>query len=166
MKNNTINQHFWPIFHGVKAAHHVNNKLFSFYFLYYFVVLSTIIDERNIYKNSNTINTVLLILGTIHDKFQDDVTLCTDIGSDVILKCKVANATRSIWRRENEIISDGLNIKTEQQHRLKIIGDKTLGEYNLQISDLTEDDLGSYSCERTVNNVFIEKQVVIKLTGE
>jgi hypothetical protein len=166
MKNNTINQHFWPIFHGVKAAHHVNNKLFSFYFLCYFVVLSTIIDERNIYKNSNTINTVLLILGTIHDKFQDDVTLYTDIGSDVILKCKVANATRSIWRRENEIISDGLNIKTELQHRLKIIGDKTLGEYNLQISDLTEDDLGSYWCERTVNNVFIEKQVVIQLTGE
>ena len=128
--------------------------------------MSTIIDERNIYKNSNTINTVLLILGTIHDKFQDDVTLHTDIGSDVILKCKVANATRSIWRRENEIISDGLNIKTELQHRLKIIGDKTLGEYNLQISDLTEDDLGSYWCERTVNNVFIEKQVVIKLTGE
>jgi hypothetical protein len=82
------------------------------------------------------------------------------------LKCKVANATRSIWRRENEIISDGLNIKTELQHRLKIIGDKTLGEYNLQISDLTEDDLGSYWCERTVNNVFIEKQVVIKFTGE
>jgi hypothetical protein len=128
--------------------------------------LSTIIDERTIYKNSNTINTVLLILGTIHDKFQDDVTLYTDIGSDVILKCKVANATRSIWRRENEIISDGLNIKTELQHRLKIIGDKTLGEYNLQISDLTEDDLGSYWCERTVNNVFIEKQVVIQLTGE
>jgi hypothetical protein len=128
--------------------------------------LSTIIDERNIYKNSNTLNTVLLILGTIHDKVEDDVTLYTDIGSDVILKCKVANATRSIWRRENEIISDGLNIKTELQHRLRILGDKTLGEYNLQISDLTEDDLGSYWCERTVNNVFIEKQVVIKLTGE
>ena len=126
----------------------------------------TIIDERSIYKNSNTLNTVLLILGTIHDKVQDDVTLYTDIGSDVILKCKVANTTRSIWRRENEIISDGLNIKTELQHRLKIIGDKTLEEYNLQISDLTEDDLGSYWCERTVNNVFIEKQVVIKLTGE
>ena len=109
--------------------------MFSFYFLYYFVVLSTIIDERSIYKNSNTLNTVLLILGTIHDKVQDDVTLYTDIGSDVILKCKVANTTRSIWWRENEIISDGLNIKTELQHRLKIIGDKTLGEYNLQISD-------------------------------
>ena len=128
--------------------------------------MSTIIDERNIYKNSNTLNTVLLILGTIHDKVEDDVTLYTDIGSDVILKCKVANATRSIWRRENEIISDGLNIKTELQHRLRILGDKTLGEYNLQISDLTEDDLGSYWCERTVNNVFIEKQVVITLTGE
>ena len=128
--------------------------------------MSTIIDERNIYKNSNTLNTVLLILGTIHDKVEDDVTLYSDIGSDVILKCKVANATRSIWRRENEIISDGLNIKTELQHRLRILGDKTLGEYNLQISDLTEDDLGSYWCERTVNNVFIEKQVVIQLTGE
>jgi hypothetical protein len=70
------------------------------------------------------INTVLLILGTIHDKFQDDVTLYTDIGSDVILKCKVANTTRSIWRRENKIISNGLNINQEQQHRLRIIGDK------------------------------------------
>ena len=100
------------------------------------MVLSTIINERNIYKNSNTLNTVLQILGTIHDKVQDDVTLYTDIGSDVILKCKVANATRSIWRRENEIISVGLNIITKLRHRFKIIGDKTLEEYNLQISDI------------------------------
>jgi hypothetical protein len=113
-----------------------------------------------------TLNTVLLILGTIHDKFQDDVTLYTDIGSDVILKCKVANTTRSIWRRENTIISNGLNINPELQHRLRIIGDKTLGEYNLQISDLTERDLGSYWCERHVNDVVNEKQVVIQLTGE
>ena len=113
-----------------------------------------------------TLNTVLLILGTIHDKFQDDVTLYTDIGSDVILKCKVANSTRSIWRGENEIIPDGLDINRKLQLRMKIIEDKTLGEYNLQISDLTERDLGSYLCERTVNDKVIEKQVVIKLTGE
>jgi hypothetical protein len=50
------------------------------------------------------------ILGTIHDKVEDDVTLYTDIGSDVILKCKIANATRSIWRRENEIISTVFNV--------------------------------------------------------
>ena len=149
----------------LKLLHHVNNKLFSFYFLYYFVVLSTIIDERNIY-NSNAINTVLLILGTIHDKFQNDVTLYTDIGSDVTLKCKVANTTSSIWRRENKIISNGLNINPELQLRLKIIGDKALGEYILQISDLTERDLGSYWCERHVNDVVNKKQVVITLTGE
>jgi len=128
--------------------------------------LSTIIDERHIFKKSNTLNTVLLILGTIHDKFQDDVTLYTDIGSDVILKCKVANTTFSIWRRENKIISNELKINQELQHKFKIIGDKALGEYNLQISDLTERDLGSYWCERHVNDVVNEKQVVIKLTGE
>ena len=117
-------------------------------------------------KNSNTINTVLLILGTIHGKVQDDVTLYTDIGSDVILKCKVANSTTSIWRGENGIISDGLNIKKKLRLRIKIIEDKTLGEYNLQISDLTEKDLGSYWCERHVNDVVNKTQVVITLTGE
>jgi hypothetical protein len=116
-------------------------------------------------KNSNTINTVLLILGTIHGKVQDDVTLYTDIGSDVILKCKVANSTTSIWRGENGIISDGLNINKKLRLRIKIIEDKTLGEYNLHISNLTERDLGSYLCERTVDDVIIEKQVVIQLTG-
>jgi ribosomal protein S3AE len=50
------------------------------------------------------------------------------------MKCKVAYATRSIWHRGDEIISDALNIKTELQHRIQITGDKTLGEYNLQIS--------------------------------
>ena len=154
------------MFHGVKAAHYVINKLFSFYFLFYFVVLLTIIDERNIYKNSNTINTVLLVLGTIHDKFQDDVTLYTDIGSDVILKCIVANTTSSKWRRENNIISNDLNINPVLQHRLRIIGDKTLGEYNLQILDLAERDLGSYWCECHVNDVVNKTQVVITLTGE
>ena len=128
--------------------------------------MSTIIDERNIYKKSNTLNTVLLILGTINDKVQDDVTLYTDIGSDVILKCKVANATRSIWYRGDEIISDALNIKTELQHRIKITEDKTLGEYNLQISDITEGDLGSYWCEWQFNGVASKARVVIKLTGE
>ena len=127
--------------------------------------MSTIIDERHIFKKRNTLNIVLLILGTIHDKFQDDVILYTDIGSDVILRCKVANITSSRWRRENKIISNGLNINPELQHRLRIIGDKTLGEYNLQISDLTERDLGSYSCEH-VNDMLNEKQVVIKLIGE
>jgi hypothetical protein len=127
--------------------------------------LSTIIDERHIFKKRNTLNIVLLILGTIHDKFQDDVILYTDIGGDVILKCKIGNATRSRWRRENEIISDGLNINPVLQHRLRIIGDKTLGEYNLQISDLTERDLGSYWCYH-VNDMIIWKQVVIQLTGE
>ena len=151
-------------FHGVKAAHHVINKLFLFYFLYYFVVFSTIIDERNIYKNSNTINTVLLILGTIRDKFQDDVTLYTDIGCDVLLKCNVANTTRSIWRRENGIISDGLHINRKLQLRMKIIEGKTLGEYNLQILDLTERDVASYWCEHHVNDVVNKKQVVITLT--
>ena len=151
----------------LKLLHHVINKLFSFYFLYYFVVLLTIIDERNIYKNSNTINTVLLILGTIHDKVQDDVTLYTNIGSDVILKCGVASATRSIWHRGDEIISDALNIKTELQHRIKITEDKTLGEYNLQISNITEGDLGSYWCELHFRDGNSNKQrVVIKLTGE
>jgi hypothetical protein len=127
--------------------------------------LSTIIDERHIFRKSNTLNTVFLILGTIHDKFQDDVTLYTDIGSDVILKCKFANTTSSIWRREKNIISDGFKINPELQHRLRIIGDKTLGEYNLRISDLTEKDLGTYWCERHANDVVNKKQVVIKLTG-
>ena len=112
-------------------------------------------------------NTIPLILGTIQDKVQDDVTLYTDIGSDVILTCsKVTNSKSSIWRRENKIISDGLHIITELRYRLNIIGDKTLGEYNLHISDITEGDLGSYWCERFVNDVVIEKQVVIKLTGK
>jgi hypothetical protein len=82
------------------------------------------------------------------------------------LKCKVANATRSIWHRGDEIISDALNIKTELQHRIQITGDKTLGEYNLQISDITEGDLGSYWCEWHFNDVASKNRVVIKLTGE
>ena len=120
------------------------------------------------HTNGKELNTVLLILGTMHDKVQDDVILYTDIGSDVILKCKVTNTTSLRWRRENEIISYGLKINPELQlqHRLKIIGDKTLGEYNLQILDLAERDLGSYRCQHGSNVVVNEKQVVIKLTGE
>jgi hypothetical protein len=36
-----------------------------------------------------------------------------------------------------------VDINPVLQDRLKIIGDKTLGEYNLQILDLAEKDLGS-----------------------
>jgi hypothetical protein len=120
------------------------------------------------HTNGKELNTVLLILGTMHDKVQDDVILYTDIGSDVILKCKVTNTTTTSlrWRRDNEIISYGLKINPKLQHRLKIIGDKTLGEYNLQILDLAERDLGSYWCQHGSNVVVNEKPVVIKLTGE
>ena len=104
----------------------------------------------------------------MHDKVQDDVILYTDIGSDVILKCKVTNTTTASlrWRRENKIISNGLNINPELQHRLIIKGDTTLGEYNLQILELAERDLGSYWCQQVGNDVANGKQVVIKLTGE
>ena len=80
--------------------------------------------------------------------------------------CNVTNTTNSRWRRVNEIISNELNINPELQHRLKIIGDKTLGEYNLQILELAERDLGSYWCQQDGNDVANQKQVVIKLTGE
>ena len=101
------------------------------------------------------------------DKVQDDVILYTDIGSDVILKCNVTNTKSLRWRRENEIISNGLNINPElQQHRFIIKGETTLGEYNLQILELAESDLGSYWCQQDGNDVANGKQVVIKLTGE
>jgi hypothetical protein len=102
----------------------------------------------------------------MHDKVQDGVILYTDIGSDVILKCNVTNTTSLRWRRENEIISNGLNINPVLHHNLIIKGDTTLGEYNLQILELAERDLGSYWCQQDGNDVANGKQVVIKLTGE
>jgi hypothetical protein len=54
-----------------------------------------------------------------------------------------------------------MNINPELQYRLKIIGDKTLGEYNLQILDLAERDLGLYECHHSSNGVVNVKQVVI-----
>ncbi|CAC5367857.1 unnamed protein product [Mytilus coruscus] len=71
------------------------------------------------------------------------------LGETIILQCGNTGALTSVWRRTKYLISDGtdINDKAEGNSRFKIAADSVKSQYNLEISNITEEDLGIYWCE-------------------
>ncbi|XP_063442448.1 uncharacterized protein LOC134722753 [Mytilus trossulus] len=103
-------------------------------------------------------NGALSVEGRIHTKTEH-----ADLGETITLQCQNSGSSTSLWRRKDYFISGGLYINPSAYgyDRLMITGDSMKGEYNLEISNITEEDLGLYSCEVLINN--IAKQTRVKL---
>ncbi|CAC5384564.1 unnamed protein product [Mytilus coruscus] len=72
------------------------------------------------------------------------------VGDIVVLPCRHnASAKEQRWRRDSTFLSFGLFINTNvlDNTRFKIIGDINKGEYNLQISNIRQEDFDTYWCE-------------------
>ncbi|CAC5397920.1 unnamed protein product [Mytilus coruscus] len=110
------------------------------------------------------------ILVSIQDISQcvnyEEHTVYASLGETVILPFIDSRVSTLIWKRnENIIISDGslINNNINEKERFKIIGDQTIGEYNLEISSITESDLGLYWCEFQIKNTAVQRKVVLNL---
>ncbi|XP_076112003.1 uncharacterized protein LOC143080162 isoform X2 [Mytilus galloprovincialis] len=93
-------------------------------------------------------------------------TVYASLGETVVLPFKDSRVSTLIWKRnENIIISDGflINLNINEKERFRITGDQSIGEYNLEISNITESDLGLYWCEFQIKNTAVQRKVVLKL---
>jgi hypothetical protein len=86
-----------------------------------------------------------------------------DIKDTVVLVC-VDNrqATRFTWRRYDKLLSDGRKINhfNKDTDNKSIVGDPSIGEYNLKISNLTSNDFGYYTCE--AGNTYEMNVLIVK----
>ncbi|XP_052062273.1 hepatitis A virus cellular receptor 1-like isoform X2 [Mytilus californianus] len=105
-------------------------------------------------------NVALSVEGRIHTKAE-----YVNLGETITLQCQNSGALTSLWRRKDSFISAGLvmNNEAEGHDRLRITGDPMKGEYNLEISNITEEDLGLYWCEVLINNVAKQTKVTLRL---
>ena len=87
-----------------------------------------------------------------------------DIKDTVVLVCVDNRQTTSFtWRRNDKLLSDGRTINhfNNDTDNKSIVGDPSIGEYNLKISNLTSNDFGYYTCEAGNTyemNVLIDKK--------
>ncbi|XP_070547347.1 uncharacterized protein [Ptychodera flava] len=78
-----------------------------------------------------------------------------EVGSEVILNCELDNLNPSLppsWALLREgaatatTITDGINIATEFNDLVELVGDQNNGEWNLKIKSISVDQQGEYSC--------------------
>ncbi|VDI69282.1 Hypothetical predicted protein [Mytilus galloprovincialis] len=106
------------------------------------------------------------LMNISHSVNYEEHTVYASLGETVVLPFKDSRVSTLIWKRnENIIISDGslINTKINGKERFRIIVDRTVGEYNLEISNITESDLGLYWCEFQIENTAVQNKVVLKI---
>jgi hypothetical protein len=85
------------------------------------------------------------------------------IKDTVVLVC-VDNrqATSFTWRRNDKLLSDGrkINPMNNDTDNKSVVGDPSIGEYNLKISNLTSNDFGYYTCE--AGNTYEMNVLIVK----
>lgn len=88
-----------------------------------------------------------------------------NLAETITLQCLSSETSTSLWRRRDYFISGGLDINPSAygHDRLRIIEDLMKGEYNLEISNIIEEDLGLYWCEVLINKVAKQTNVTLRL---
>ncbi|XP_071173687.1 uncharacterized protein [Mytilus edulis] len=112
------------------------------------------------------VNILVWIQDISHSVNYEEHTVYASLGETVVLPFKDSRVSTLIWKRnDNNIISDGslINTKINEIERFRIIGDRTVGEYNLEISNITESDLGLYWYEFQIRNTAVQNKVVLKI---
>ena len=94
------------------------------------------------------------MLAGCHGINRSNIVMYADIEDTVVLVC-VDNleATSVNWRRNDQLLSDKdtINHFINDTDNISIVGDPSMGEYNLKISNLTSNDFGNYTCEAVVD---------------
>ena len=86
-----------------------------------------------------------------------------DIKDTVVLVCVDNRQAASFtWRRNDKLLSDGRTINhfNNDTDNKSIVGDPSIGEYNLKISNLTSNYFGHYTCE--AGNTYEMNVLIVK----
>jgi hypothetical protein len=86
-----------------------------------------------------------------------------------VLSCQYdKNSTLLIWRKRGFIISQDstINPAFNGSGRFRVTIKLQEKQYELQILNTTEEDLGFYVCKAQINSVIIETEVILRLAGK
>lgn len=86
-------------------------------------------------------------LSDLRSYFTTNTTVYVSEGMSTVLNCQVDITGFFYWRKLGYyILTDRLDINPKFSNKLKIVGNLTNGEYNMQIYNATEKDGGIYEC--------------------
>ena len=90
------------------------------------------------------------------------------IPGTVVLSCQYENIPTLRWRQRNLIISQDstINPACNGSERFKATIKLPEKQYELQILNTTEEDLGVYVCETQLNSITTETKVMLRLAGK
>ena len=100
--------------------------------------------------------------------------ITTTEGSTLILNCSTSFSTYKIWEKSAltdfklTIYADGNQIDPSLEHanRLRVVGNFSIGIYNLQILNISLVDEGLYRCSYTNNNTSHTKGIRVSLKSK
>jgi hypothetical protein len=102
--------------------------------------------------------------GTTSEIKMQDIT----IPGTVVLSCQYENIPTLTWRQRKFIISQDskINPTFNGSERFRATIKQKDKQYELQILNTTEEDLGLYVCDAQFNSTTTETKVMLKLAGK
>lgn len=92
---------------------------------------------------------------------------------DVVMKCPFSSKSKSvIWFGPGDgklttfVVGDKINKNIRNYDRLRVVGDHTVGEYNLQILNISTEDAGLYKCHSIQNGTAVEATFKLSIIGK
>ncbi|VDH97287.1 Hypothetical predicted protein [Mytilus galloprovincialis] len=116
---------------------------------------------------------ILLILMQIGGVINEtDVIEYVKENSTTVLECSFKSISGSVaWIRfpmsskneGHEVIAKNRNVNPDMEH-IKVVGNHTIGEYNLLLQQITKADEKIYKCVSTINKKPLETEVSVRLS--
>jgi hypothetical protein len=118
------------------------------------------------------INFILYFLRTIKDGLHGTISEIKiqyiTIPGTVVLSCQYENIPTLTWRQRKFIISQDSTINPvfNGSERFRATIKEKDKQYELQILNTTEEDLGLYVCDAQLNSTTTETKVILRLAGK
>ena len=104
----------------------------------------------------------------LHGTISEIIIQYITIPGTTVLSCQYEKNPTLRWRQGDSIISQGsqINPTFNGSERFRVINKLQDKQYELQILNTTEEDLGLYVCEAQLTSDTTETKVMLKLEGK
>ena len=108
------------------------------------------------------------IKGGLHGTISEIKTQYITIPGTAVLSCQYENDPVLRWWQRGSIISQdsAINPAINGIERFRATTQQQEKQYELQILNTTEEDLGLYVCEAQLNSITTQTKVMLKLAGK
>ena len=109
-----------------------------------------------------------MIKDGLHGTISEIKTQYITIAGTVVLSCQYENKPTLRWRHRGVIISQNstINPAVNGSERFRTTNKLQEKQYELQILNTTEEDLGLYVCEAQLNSITTQTKVMLRLAGK